>query len=75
LTATVEMSQRLALYRGVTPLVISHSENTDKMVRDAERIIMRRGLLQVGDVAIILSGKQAFPAARYMTKIHQIGER
>lgn len=66
---------RLNLLRGVQPLSIRHSDSTDDMIRQGDAVILRAGLLRRFDPVVIVSGKQALPGARYMTKIHHIGER
>ena len=66
---------RLKLFRGVYPLSIRHSDSTDDMIHQGDVAILRAGLLHRSDPVVIVSGKQALPGARYMTKIHHIGER
>jgi len=70
-----KICRRLNLFWGIFPLQMSYRESTDAMLREGERTILQRTLLKRGDSIVIVSGKQALPAARYMAKIHKIGER
>ncbi len=74
LTPSKEIFHRLALLRGVLPILHERVRSTDKMVQVIDRAIVKRGLLNRGDTVVIVSGRQAFAGARYMTKIHRIGE-
>ncbi len=74
LVHSLEVCRRLALLRGVTPIVIRQLKSTDAMIRESDKAIAGRGLVRRGDPVVILSGRQALPAARYMTKIHLVGD-
>lgn len=73
LTPSDRIMTRLTLYRGVIPVKARHSANTDAMVRQADRLILQIKLLKRGDPVVLVSGRQAMPAARYMAKIHYVG--
>ena len=75
LTPSERISAQLTLLRGVVPIVIRSSNNTDQMIRRGDEAILRRRVLHRGDPVVVLSGKQALPGARYMTQIHRLGER
>ncbi len=75
LTPNEEISRRLSLFRGVFPLNIRYQKNTDIMIQIVDREVIRCKLLKPGDPVILLSGKSALPGARYMTKVHLVGER
>ncbi len=68
------INRRLALLRGVYPYTLRYWKSTDAILREADQSILRLGLLKPGACVVVLSGKQAIPGARYMTKIHRIGE-
>ncbi|HNV85783.1 MAG TPA: pyruvate kinase [Candidatus Omnitrophota bacterium] len=70
-----KICRRLNLFWGVTPLQMNYRRSTDAMLHEGERSILRMALLKPGDSTVIVSGRQALPAARYMVKIHKIGER
>lgn len=75
LSSSGEPASRLTLFRGVMALSIRQSENTDDMIKKGDTAILRAKLLRRGDPVVIVSGRQALPGARFMTKIHHIGER
>ncbi|MBI4971256.1 MAG: pyruvate kinase [Candidatus Omnitrophica bacterium] len=66
---------RMTLLRGVVPILIPHSGSADEMIRLGDSLILRHGLLKPGDPVVLISGKQALPTARFMAKIHYLGER
>ncbi len=74
LVDTPAICRRLTLCRGVVPVLIRHAKNTDAMIRESDRVLSRLGFVKKGDPVVILSGRQALPASRYMTKIHRVGE-
>lgn len=74
LVPSIKECGRLILLRGVIPIAMPHSKTTDTMIRAANKAILSRALLKRGDVTVIVSGRQAIPGARYMTKIHKVGE-
>jgi pyruvate kinase len=65
---------KLTLLRGVIPVAMPHSKTTDTMIREANRAVLALSLVKRGDTVVIVSGRQALPGARYMTKIHCAGE-
>ncbi len=75
MTSSGHVRTRLTLLRGVIPLPMRRSASTDEMIRQANQVILRTGLLKRGDPVVVVSGKQALPGARYMAKIHLLGER
>ena len=75
MTSSPAVRTRLTLLRGVIPLPMRRSASTDEMIRQANQTILQSGLLKRGDPVVVVSGKQALPGARYMAKIHLLGER
>lgn len=68
-------SRKLNLFRGIFPLKIRYGKSTDAMIREADKAISSRfPFLKLGSPVVVVSGRQALPGARYMTKIHHIGE-
>lgn len=74
LTTNEKVALRLNLLNGLRSRIIRHSANAESMIQAGDRALMRAGLLKKGEMVVILSGKHAFTSARYMTKIHVIGE-
>ncbi len=66
--------RRLILLRGVVPLKIHYPKRAEDILLEGDQAVLRRKLLKKGDLIVIVSGKQAIPAARYMLKIHRIGD-
>lgn len=75
LSSSKEPLSRLTLFWGVVSLSIRQSDNTDDMIRKGDAAILRAGWLKRGDAVVVVSGRQALPGARYMTKIHRVGEK
>lgn len=74
ITHSEEVNRRLVLFRGVFPIKIRELRNTDAIIREADKALRKQELVKAGDPVVILSGRQALPAARYMTKIHVAGD-
>lgn len=73
LCSTDEVSRRLTLLRGVVPLTIRHSRTTDQMIDQAEKVILRAGLLKKGDMVVVVSGRAGLPDSAYMITVQRIG--
>jgi pyruvate kinase len=71
---SIKTLTRLNLLRGVRPLYVERSFNTDQMIRRTDAEILRLKILKKNDAVIITSGKHALPSALYMISIHKIGE-
>ena len=67
-----KVSRRLAILRGVIPLLIQYGKNTDQMLARSDKVILASGLLKRGDTVVVVSGRQALPASRYMLTVHRI---
>ncbi|OGW81401.1 MAG: pyruvate kinase [Omnitrophica bacterium RIFCSPLOWO2_12_FULL_44_17] len=67
--------KKLNLYYGVYPIAIKKCPTIDEILCEADGLVIKRGLLNKGDVVIVVSGDQELPGARYIVKIHQVGER
>lgn len=74
LTDSDRVNRKLSLFRGVFSVKIRYAKSTDAMIRESDRAIFQMGLVKKGDPIVILSGRQAMPASRYMTKIHRVGD-
>ncbi len=66
------IARHLTLLRGVTAVIVNYARNTDEMLKQGDEAVLKADLLEEGDPVVVLSGKQALPGARYMTKIHRI---
>ncbi|HTL47832.1 MAG TPA: pyruvate kinase [Verrucomicrobiae bacterium] len=74
MASSEKVALRLQLLRGVYPLTMVYSKSTDSMVHKADQAVISMGFMRRGDYAVLVSGKQALPAARFMAKIHCVGD-
>ena len=72
---TEAIRRRLSLYRGVLPLTIRLVRDTDRMLAEGDRALLRHGLMRKGQKAIVVSGTSTRAGATNMMKIHRVGER
>ncbi len=71
--ADPSVADRMALYRGVAPLVAPLARTTDEMISNAERALLAAGLARRGDDVILVAGAIAGPGATNMVKLHRLG--
>jgi pyruvate kinase len=72
--ASLEIAGRMALFRGVVPMVMPLVRTTDRLIANADRALLRSGLAARGDAVILLSGRTRSTGATNMIKLHRIGE-
>ena len=73
-TPKPETYQRMALYWGVTPLMIDRFASTDEMIRSAERQLLEQQLATDGDgVAIVAGIPPNVSASTNLLKLHVVG--
>jgi pyruvate kinase len=66
--------RRMNLYWGVTPHVMKFPENTDAMISESERILLRKGLVKKGDsITIIASSPFSLGGKTNLMKLHRVG--
>jgi pyruvate kinase len=70
-----EVRRRMALYRGVLPLVLRLARTTDRMLADGDRAIRARGILKTGERVVVVSGTSPRPGATNLMKVHVLGDR
>jgi pyruvate kinase len=62
------------LYRGFTPHVMKFPENTDTMISESERVLLRKGLVKKGDsITIIASSPFSLGGKTNLMKLHRVG--
>lgn len=74
MTPTDEVYSRLPLLWGVMPVLVPFGKSTDEMLSAGERTLVRKRLLNKGDVVVIVSGILARMGATNVMKIHRVGE-
>ena len=73
LTPENAVYNRLPLMWGVMPVLIPFGKSTDEMLDIGERILIKKRLLNKGDVVVIVSGTSAIMGATNMMKVHRVG--
>jgi pyruvate kinase len=74
LAASFEIAGRMALYRGVVPIVMPLARTTDRMIANADSALLRSGLAARGDSVILLVGRTGPIGAMNMIKLHRVGK-
>ena len=72
LTPSKEVQARLALLRGVKAFQISSRGTMDITLKEGDEFMIRNGLLKHQDTVIVVTGKRAFPEAKFMVKVHKV---
>lgn len=57
LTANINVQRKMAIYRGVRPLMLDTSKNHDKAIAEVEDYLQYRNILSSGDLYVITSGQ------------------
>jgi pyruvate kinase len=65
--------RRMALYRNVRPILMSSHSERDEALRDAERVLVERGVLRPGDTYAITCGEpMGYPGGTNMLKVCRV---
>jgi len=74
LTDHDRVRRRMNLYWGITPHVMNFPENTDGMILESERMLLKKGLVKKGDpITIIASSPFTLGGKTNLMKLHRIG--
>ena len=74
MTSKPGSERRMALYRNVRPLLMPAHTDRDTALDDAERELVRRGVLRPGDTYAITCGEpMGFPGGTNMLKVCRVG--
>ncbi|MFN0152042.1 MAG: pyruvate kinase [bacterium] len=71
--ASLAVASRMALYRGVVPMVMPLASTTDRMIANADRALVRRHLAARGESVILVAGVTQAIGATNMIKLHRVG--
>jgi pyruvate kinase len=73
LTPKVNTQRKMTLYRNVTPLLMDTSADRDTALADAERHLIKKGIVQKGDIYVITCGEpMGWPGGTNMLKICRV---
>jgi pyruvate kinase len=67
------VARRLAVYWGVTPVVIKEAATTDEMFTIAEEVVKRTGVAKKGDRVVITSGTPGVRGSTDLVKVKAVG--
>jgi len=72
ITPSNECCRAMNLYRGVCPVQMPFPGDSDQMLIEAERILVERGLLEVGDEVVVVAGFTELRGVANMVKVIRI---
>jgi len=73
-TTQVASLRRMALYRNVRPILMAVHTDRDEALRDAEALLVERGVLKPGDTYAITCGEpMGYPGGTNMLKVCRVG--
>jgi pyruvate kinase len=75
LTYRPETWRRMAFYWGITPLLVPRGHDNDAMIAAAERMLLRRGLVQRGESLVIVAGERLQTGATNTIRVHTLGSK
>jgi len=69
-------ARQLAAVYGVRPVIAPHTESTDEMLQQMDRILESRGWVEPGGSVVFVAGQPiGRPGSTNMIKLHTTGER
>ena len=73
-TPSVATYHRMAMYGGVTPMLVERVRSTDEMIASAEGELLRRGLVEEGEGLVMVAGIPPNQrASTNIMKLHVVG--
>jgi pyruvate kinase len=74
-TPSEEVARKLLLVWGVQPVIVTETDGTDEMFREAVAKCIMKGLISTGDLVIITAGVPVgVPGTTNLLKVHIVGE-
>jgi pyruvate kinase len=74
LTPSRDVQNELALVWGVEPLGHNPCDNTEQMVKTGERALLEAGIVQQGEMIVLMAGKLSGLGLSRSVKLHEIGD-
>ena len=73
LTSKEQSQRKMALYRNVTPVLMPSFSDRDQALREAEQLLVSRGILKPGDTYAITCGEpMGYPGGTNMLKVCRV---
>jgi len=74
LTPSKDVQNELSLIWGVEPLGHSTCDSTEQMIKRGERELMEAGIVQKGEMVVLMAGKLSGLGLSRSVKLHEIGD-
>ena len=66
---------RMALIWGIQSFVVDRVKHTDQMFHQVEEVLLREGLVEMGDKVVVISGSPpGIPGSTNDVRVHRIGD-
>ena len=73
LTTRGQTERKMALFRNVRPIMMPRHDDRDQALREAERLLVDRGVLRPGDTYAITCGEpMGYPGGTNMLKVCRV---
>ena len=67
--------RRMALIWGIESFIVDRVSHTDAMYRQVDDVLLREGLVQIGDKVVVISGSPpGIPGGTNDMRVHVIGD-
>ena len=73
LTHSIEVQSELALIWGVEPLIATPAESTEEMLKAGEQTLLKSGIVQKGDVIVMMAGRLSGLGLSSSVTIYTVG--
>jgi pyruvate kinase len=74
LTHSKDVQNELAIIWAVEPLLHPRADNTEDLIRSGERALLEAGLVQQGEVVVLMAGRMSGLGLSSSMLLHHIGE-
>ncbi|HEV2992057.1 MAG TPA: pyruvate kinase [Candidatus Angelobacter sp.] len=65
---------RMNLMWGVQPILAKINDGTEEMVMFAEKVLLKKNVVQIGDVVAVVAGTQSATGSTNFMRLHVVGE-
>jgi pyruvate kinase len=74
LTSSPDVREELSLIWGVEALVHPPCDNTEQMMRVGEQVLLENGIVDPGELVVLMAGKLSGLGLSRTVKLHEIGD-